>query len=178
MTPFRECRCSRATSGKTAVSIALKLLLLLVAANAAPIIGYDIFRRRFAWSIDFGYRFRDGHPWLGPSKTFRGAALSFGTALLMAVLLHLPLRVGMLVGAWTIAGDCLSSFIKRRLGRRAGSELLLLDQLPESLLPLLAVRPSCGLTWEDIVLIILAFVAVDYVTSRFLFKLHLRKHPY
>ena len=156
----------------------MKLLLLLVGANSAPIIGYDVFKKRFAWPIDLGRRFPDGHHWLGPSKTFRGAAFTLGVTALLAVLLRLPVRLGLLVALWTIIGDCLSSFVKRRMGRRSGSQVLLLDQLPESLFPLLAVRSACGLTLEDMVLIILAFAAVDYVASRFLFKLHLRKHPY
>jgi CDP-2,3-bis-(O-geranylgeranyl)-sn-glycerol synthase len=160
------------------MSSALKLLLLLVGVNAVPILAYDVFKRRFAWPIDLGRRAPDGRHWLGPSKTFRGAALALAAGVLLAVLMGLPARLGLLMAAWTVAGDCLSSFLKRRLGRRSGSEVLLLDQLPEALLPLLAVRRTCGLTVEDMVLIVLAFVAVDYLASRFLFKLHLRKHPY
>lgn len=161
-----------------AVSNELKLLVLLVGANAAPIIGYDIFKQRFAWPVDFGLKFLDGHALLGPSKTWRGIVLALGTAAVLAPLLGIPARSALLVAALTLAGDILSSFIKRRLGKRAGSDVILLDQVPESLFPLLAVRANFGLTAENILFIILAFIAVDYVASRFLFKLHLRKHPY
>ena len=150
----------------------------MVCINAGPIIGYDVFKRRFAWQMDFGIRFFDGHPLLGASKTWRGTAIAFACGAAVAPALGLPARTGLWIALWVVIGDMLSSFVKRRFGRHAGSDIILLDQLPESLFPLLAVRAEYALEIEDMIFMILAFIAVDYMASRFLFKLHLRKHPY
>jgi hypothetical protein len=50
-----------------------------------------------------------------------------------------------------MAGDLFSSFLKRRLNLPPSSPALGLDQVPESLFPLLACRYSLPLTPIDIV---------------------------
>jgi hypothetical protein len=47
-------------------------LFLLVVANGAPIIAWDICRERWNWPVDGGRIFYDGRPLLGPRKTVRG----------------------------------------------------------------------------------------------------------
>ena len=49
-----------------------------------------------------------------------------------------PWRLGALVAASAMAGDCLSSFIKRRFGLEPSEMTLGLDQVPESLFPAVA----------------------------------------
>ena len=49
-----------------------------------------------------------------------------------------PWRLGALVAASAMAGDCLSSFIKRRFGLEPSRMTLGLDQVPESLFPAVA----------------------------------------
>ena len=83
---------------------------------------------------------RDGHPLLGRSKTWRGLAAAAILAACTAVLMSLPWKLGALAGASAMAGDCLSSFIKRRFGLEPGSMTLGLDQIPESVFPAVA----CG----------------------------------
>ena len=53
-----------------------------------------------------------------------------------------------------------------------------LDQIPESLLPLLAVAGPYDLSAVDIGGLVLAFTVFDIVVSRLLFRLRLRKRPH
>ncbi len=53
-----------------------------------------------------------------------------------------------------------------------------LDQLPESLLPLLACRATLALTAAEIALVVVLFFGGEIVLSRLLYKVHLRDEPY
>ena len=77
-----------------------------------------------------------------------------------------------------MVGDCLSSFIKRRLHLPSSARALGLDQIPESLLPLLGVWHQFSLTLEGIALTVAGFFILELGLSRILYKLHIRKHPY
>jgi hypothetical protein len=77
-----------------------------------------------------------------------------------------------------MAGDLLSSFCKRRLGRAPSSRATGLDQIPESLLPLLACPQALALTVADILVGCGLFFAGELLLSRLLFKLRLRERPY
>jgi CDP-2,3-bis-(O-geranylgeranyl)-sn-glycerol synthase len=82
------------------------------------------------------------------------------------------------VGAFAMLGDLVSSFAKRRLGRATSSQALGLDQIPESLFPLLAVHQRLGLQAWDIALLVGAFLVLELWLSRLLFRLGLREQPY
>jgi hypothetical protein len=71
-----------------------------------------------------------------------------------------------------------SSFMKRRLNLPPSSQALGLDQVPESLFPLLACRFSLALTAADIALGIVIFFVGELALSRVLYKVHLRDEPY
>jgi CDP-archaeol synthase len=86
--------------------------------------------------------------------------------------------VGTLAATAAIAGDLFSSFMKRRLNLPPSSQALGLDQVPESLFPLLAYRFSLSLTAADIALGIGIFFVGELVLSRVLYKAHLRDEPY
>ena len=77
-----------------------------------------------------------------------------------------------------MAGDLLSSFAKRRLGRPSSSQALGLDQVPESLLPLLACRVPLGLGWLDVAVLVGVFLVGELLVSRLLYRLHIRDRPY
>jgi CDP-2,3-bis-(O-geranylgeranyl)-sn-glycerol synthase len=53
-----------------------------------------------------------------------------------------------------------------------------LDQIPESLLPLLAVAGEFGLSWTTIGLITIGFIVVELALSRVLYRLGVRNRPY
>ena len=156
----------------------MKALILLTLANATPLIAKNICGDRLAHPIDGGIRFLDGQPLLGESKTIRGISLSLLVTSACAPLLGLAWTVGMLVGSVAMLGDLFSSFIKRRIHLPAGSRATGLDQVPESLFPLLACRHALSLTAVDIAVCVVAFLAGELVLSRLLYKYRLRDHPY
>lgn len=156
----------------------LKLLLLLIIANGTPIVTRQIFGRRFEYPIDFGWRLKDAQPLFGSSKTFRGVISAILVATLVAVILNLSWKHGLLIGVWAMLGDLLSSFVKRRLGMAPSSMALGLDQVPESLFPLLAVSNAFGLGWWQIVYLVVLFVVLGLLLSRVLYKFKIRRRPY
>ena len=95
-----------------------------------------------------------------------------------AVLIRLPWQAGALIGASAMAGDCLSSFVKRRLALEPSSMALGLDQVPESLLPAVASVVFLPLTFGDIVAIVLVFSLGELAISRLLYAVGLRDRPY
>jgi len=161
-----------------AILLHLKLLVLLAVANGAPLIGHTLLRQRWNAPVDGGVRFWDRRPVFGPSKTMRGVALALISTPIAAVLLGLEASSGVLIGAAAMLGDLCSSFIKRRLGLAPSSQALIVDQVPESLFPLLAVRARFDLSAVDIVSLVLAFVVLELLLSRLLYRLRLRERPY
>jgi len=123
-------------------------------------------------------RFFDHRPLLGRSKTIRGVVASVALATLAAPAAGLPLTIGATIGMAAMAGDIFSSFVKRRLGMASSSQALGLDQIPESLLPLLAVQPALSLDVSEIVLVTAFFLVGELVLSRLLYAVHLRDRPY
>ena len=65
-----------------------------------------------------------------------------------------------------MAGDCLSSFIKRRFGLEPSSMMLGLDQVPELLFPAVACSAYLPLGPLDIALIVLVFSVGELAMSR------------
>lgn len=155
-----------------------QLLLLIIVANGAPILGSALLKQRGAWPLDGGCCWRDGRPLLGPSKTWRGVVLALTAAGMVAWSVGLPTGIGLTAGTFVVFGDLLSSFIKRRLGMAPSSMALGLDQIPEALLPLLAVKSALHLSWLGIVETVSWFVILELLLSRILFNLHIRNRPY
>ena len=96
----------------------------------------------------------------------------------VAMAIGLPWNIGLVVACGAMVGDCLSSFVKRRLNMPSSSMALGLDQIPESLLPLLGVWYQLSLTLEGIVGTVTGFFLLELGLSLILYKLHIRKHPY
>lgn len=161
-----------------AIAAPLRALLLLAVANSTPLFGHKLFGQHLNTPLDGGWKFPDSRPLFGPSKTLRGVVLSLVATMLAAPLLGLAWSTGALVAAFTMLGDLTSSFIKRRLGRPSSSQALLLDQVPESLLPLLVLKEHLDLTAWDIAAVVLTFFGLELLLSRLLYKLHLRDRPY
>ncbi len=77
-----------------------------------------------------------------------------------------------------MAGDLLSSFLKRRLNLPPSSKATGLDQIPESLIPLLACREVVDLSAADIAVAVGVFFVGEIVLSRLFYALKLRERPY
>lgn len=155
-----------------------QVLLLLITANGAPIVARFIMKDRWSTPLDGGMTFMDGRPVLGKSKTYRGMAFSLVGTVLAAEVLGMPWEIGLMVGGLAMTGDCLSSFIKRRLSYDSGAMALGLDQIPESLFPLLGVWGSLSLSAGGIMATVAAFMVFDLIISPFLYKLGIREQPY
>jgi hypothetical protein len=156
----------------------LQLLGLLTLANGTPVVAKRIFGDRFAWPLDGNLRFADGRPLLGASKTIRGILLSVVATSVLAPLVGLGVTTGLVVAVTAMAGDLLSSFVKRRMALAPSSQAIGLDQIPESLFPLLACRAELELSAADIVIGVAIFFAGELALSRLLFNLRLRDRPY
>ncbi|MCP4317697.1 MAG: CDP-archaeol synthase [Hyphomicrobiales bacterium] len=158
--------------------VILQLLTLLLLANGTPVIVKRVWGSRFSYPLDGGVRFIDGQHLFGPSKTIRGVLSSVLVTLAGAPLIGLDWKIGLVVGCAAMAGDLFSSFVKRRLRRPPSSRATGLDQIPESLLPLLGCRSMLDLTVVDIAVGVILFFIGEIVLSRLLFKLGVRNRPY
>ena len=160
------------------VSISVCIILLVV-ANGAPVLVADIFKSRWAWPLDGGHQFIDGKPWFGASKTWRGVFVALMATALAGQWLQLGWQLGATVGALAMLGDLLSSFIKRRIGIAASGRAWLMDQVPESALPVLLLQEPLGLTSvTEVLLVIVIFTLLEISISPLLYRLHIRKRPY
>ena len=158
--------------------VVLQLLILLMLANGTPVIAKKIAGRHYSYPLDGNLTFADGWPVFGRSKTIRGVVLAVLITAASAPLIGLDWRIGLLVGSFAMAGDLFSSFWKRRLGLPSSSRASGLDQIPESLLPLLACRDLLALTAADIVVCVVIFFVGEVVLSRLLYAFRLRDRPY
>jgi len=155
-----------------------KILALLGIANGTPIIARKLLGDRFAQPLDGGFRWFDGRPLFGASKTIRGLTLSIACTALAAPLLGIEAVLGAGLASASMLGDLASSFVKRRLGLRPHSQALGLDQVPESLLPLALLHQPLGLGPGDIAVLLVLFVLFEIVLSRLLYRLRIRERPY
>lgn len=137
------------------------LVLLAFIANAAPVVISLLMGQRWNAPLDGGLRLYDQRPVLGPSKTIRGVFTSVLATALLASLLGLSPFTGAGFASLAMLGDTCSSFIKRRLGIAPGRSVPLLDQLPESLLPLWLMQPKVGGTATEILIAVVIFTLVD-----------------
>lgn len=143
------------------------MLVLIIVANLAPIIGQRLLRNRFASPLDCGSRFLDGRPLLGPSKTWRGFLFSIPITIACAWIEGLDPTTGLVFSLGALMGDSLTSFIKRRLGLASGGHAPGLDQVLESLLPLLMVQQRLDLALSGILSVVLAFIILDLIFWRY-----------
>jgi CDP-2,3-bis-(O-geranylgeranyl)-sn-glycerol synthase len=156
----------------------LELMILLAVANGAPVIAARVLGRRFSFPLDAGLNFIDGNPLFGKSKTVRGVGVSVLSTTISGLMLRLGWEVGAAVGLFAMAGDLFSSFVKRRLNLAPSSRATGLDQIPESLFPLLACRTALALSALDIATCVLVFLVGEMLLSWPLYKAHIRDRPY
>ncbi len=155
-----------------------QILALITLANSMPVVAKNVLGDRLAWPLDCGAVLADGHRLFGASKTIRGVLLGAFACLLVAPPMGVAGWIGLMTGALAMAGDLLSSFIKRRMNRPPSSQALGLDQIPESLFPLLACMGPLGLTLTDVLVGVAIFTIGELLLSRLLFRFHLRDRPY
>ena len=155
-----------------------KALLLVVLANGAPVAAKRLRCARFSWPLDFGRAFFDRKPLFGASKTWRGILLALLVTSAAAPLFGLDWKTGAMIAAAAMAGDLLSSFVKRRLALAPSSRATGLDQIPESLFPLLACAAALEFSAADIAAGTSVFFLGEILLSRLLYRVRLRDRPY
>jgi CDP-2,3-bis-(O-geranylgeranyl)-sn-glycerol synthase len=157
--------------------IELKLLILVAAANTAPLVLKWLAGDRHFYALDGGGRLCDDRPLFGPSKTWAGLAAAILTCGTAAVLLALPVMVGVYAGIAAMLGDLGTSFVKRRLGLVSSAPAPGLDQLAEVVLPLLVLRRSLVFSWWDAAAVLVVFVFGELLLATLLHRLGLRDPP-
>ena len=153
-------------------------MVLLTLANGTPVVAKKTFGQSFALPLDACLTFFDGKPLFGPSKTIRGILFAVLVTTAGSPLIGLDWSVGLIAASAAMAGDLCSSFVKRRLNFAPSSKAFGLDQVPESLLPLLACRAALSLTAADVVLGVGIFLTGEVILSRILYRVGLRDEPY
>jgi hypothetical protein len=156
----------------------LQLLFLIIIANGAPILIREVLNDGFTLAIDFGSKLPDNHRIFGPSKTWRGIFAALFATSAAAWLLGNSLVTGLLVAAYAIIGDLLSSFIKRRLAMAPSSAAPFLDQVPESFFPAFMMMQVFNLEISSVILLVLIFIIMELAISHVLYVWGIRKRPY
>lgn len=114
---------------------------------------------------------------LGAAKTYRGVAAALLLTAPAAEMLGLGWRLGLIIALAAMAGDLLSSFVKRRLGKRVHARSAWLDGTPEVLLPVVAVAAPLALSWLEGLVVVLGFVTLHALLARLAvrFRQHSRR---
>ena len=154
------------------------LLFLLLLANGTPLLARKVLGQRCSFPIDRDHLFLDGRPLFGPAKTLRGVVCALSATTAGGFLVGVGWKIGLLVGGLAMVGDLFSSFVKRRLGRAPSTPFLGIDQIPESLFPLIACMRPLSLTIADIALGVAVFFVGELALSRVLYAFALRERPY
>ncbi|NTV41882.1 MAG: CDP-archaeol synthase [Syntrophobacteraceae bacterium] len=144
-----------------------KILLLLWTVNIVPPVLAYVMGDRWNQPLDLGRPFRDGKPLLGSHKTMRGVLGGSIGGACAAVFMGMPWWVGLIAGILSMAGDLLSSFLKRRLSLGSGASVPAVDQGFEGALPFLALAPYFSLDGSEVFSLLLAFSAGAYAGSWF-----------
>lgn len=155
-----------------------QLLLIIITANAAPILARHVAGRLSGTPVDLGLRFFDGHELFGSSKTWRGILSALLLGVLLGLALRLPAVLCLGMAALAMLGDLISSFIKRRLDLEPSTRYRVLDQVPESLLPMLLAWHWYGLGFGSVLLVVFLFFVLEQLVSPLAYRLKIRKRPY
>lgn len=143
-----------------------RVVFFLFLVNGLPPITSVILGDRYGLAVDGGKLWFDGRPIFGSHKTIRGLAASVTGGTLAYILLGVSWWVAGTAVLLAMAGDLTSSFIKRRSTVASGKEVVILDQVFESLLPLLFLNQYLSLDLSQNILILLLFNISAFWSSR------------
>jgi len=160
---------------------ALKILFFLFWGNLLPPLASLALGDRLARPLDQGFTWFDGRPLFGPHKTIRGVLASLIGGALAFPLLGVSWRTAACAAALLMAGDLLSSFIKRRLRLTSGESTFGLDQIFEAGLPALYLASRMQAPLWSAALALAIFVPVAHAGARFwkyvIFKPPMENYP-
>lgn len=155
-----------------------KLIFLLSIANGAPVLTRKVLGDRFSCPIDARLVFFDGRRLLGRAKTVRGALVSIALTAAAAPLLEFGVATGAIIGGTAMVGDLLSSFVKRRLNFAPSSQAIGIDQIPESLFPMVVCLGLLPLSGLDILTVVAVFCIGSISLSPVFHRMGLRDRPF
>jgi len=154
---------------------ALLTVLFLLWVNGLPPLAAVLLPGRLEQPVDGNRLCLDGHPIFGRNKTIRGLLAATAGGTFFAPLLGIPWLAGAAAGLLAMIGDLFSSFCKRRVDIDSGQSVFLLDQLFESLLPLLLFNLFLPLTALQNIIVLTLFILIAYTSSRI--WLHITERP-
>ncbi len=146
---------------------AIKILCFLFWGNLLPPLASLALGDRLARPLDHGATWFDGRPLFGPHKTIRGILASLAGCTLAFPLFGVSWQTAMCAAGLLMAGDLLSSFIKRRLRLASGESVFGLDQIFEALLPALYLGARMQAPLWQALLALAAFLPVAHAGARF-----------
>ena len=149
------------------MTAAIKILFFLFWGNLLPPLANLALGDRLARPVDLGTNWFDGRPLFGSHKTIRGLLISLGGGALAFPLLGVSWQTATCAAALLMAGDLLSSFIKRRLRLASGEAVFGLDQIFEAGLPSLYLSPRMQVPLWQAFLILIVFIPVAHAGARF-----------
>lgn len=155
----------------------VSILVLLWSINFAPPFVAHFLGERWSTPVDLGRGWHDGRRLFGDHKTWRGIGIAVPAGILAGAVLGMSGWVGLIAALLSMAGDLLSSFIKRRLGLPCGDVAPGLDQVFEGAFPLLLLGPLYGLSPWATTAILVVFCLGAYGGS-WLLKRILRMQPF
>ncbi len=147
--------------------VVVKIVVFLLWVNFLPPLANLIWRDRLANPVDGGLLWFDKRPIFGPNKTIRGIIVSILGGSAVFPLLGLAWWLASSAALLAMAGDLLSSFIKRRFNLSSGKTVIVLDQIFESLFPSFFLSFFMSLTVAQLISILLCFIPVSYLGSYF-----------
>ena len=147
--------------------------------------------------VDFGKKFFDGRPILGPGKTIEGfiAGCVFGAIIALVEQLAFPylpwqlseiplaivpmsVGLGAILGFGAMAGDSAGSFIKRRLNLKRGAPAPLLDQLDFLAGSLLIASVFINIKFEWFIILAVITPLIHWLACIVGYLLKVKKEPW
>ena len=154
-----------------------RVLFFLFLVNSLPPLFSVILGDRYSFAVDGGKLWFDGRPIFGSHKTIRGIAAGVAGGTLFFPLLGVSWWVAAAAALLAMCGDLVSSFIKRRSTKASGEEVVFLDQIFESLFPLLFLNQYRVLNLPQNLAILLLFTIFAFWSSRLWLHLTMRPLP-
>ncbi len=144
---------------------AFKITAFIIWVNVLPPLASLIFGDRCNRRVDDDRLWFDHRPIVGRHKTIRGIVASVLGGTVIFPLLGVTWWVAGIASLLAMAGDLLSSFIKRRFDLPSGKNIVILDQIFESLFPALFLARFLHLTIWHVLVFLVFFIPLAYLGS-------------
>ncbi len=144
----------------------MEILVLVAIANAAPWCAGRLLKHRWAAPLDGGFTLTDGTRALGDHKTWRGLLTGTLSCAVAAQWMGYTFTLGFAFGLLSLVADSATSFAKRRWRLKPGTEVLVVDQLPETLVPIAILAAPLGVSMREAAAISVVFLILGLAFTR------------